>query len=84
MLSALVVMAEMGHAKDERCQDAIDLLERKRLADGMLPVEWTNVRRADQIESRGTYADWGPIHKRKGNPFVTVDALYVLREAGRG
>jgi hypothetical protein len=83
VLSALVVMAEMGHAKDERCQDAIDLLERKRLADGMLPVEWTNVRRADQIESRGTYADWGPIHKRKGNPFVTVDALYVLREAGR-
>ena len=84
VLSALVVMAEMGHAKDERCRDAIDLLERKRLADGMLPVEWTNVRRADQIESRGTYADWGPIHKRKGNPFVTVDALYVLREAGRG
>lgn len=84
VLSALVVMAEMGFAKDRRCQDAIDLLERKRLADGMLPVEWTNVRRADEIETRGTYADWGPIHKRKGNPLVTVDALYVLREAGRG
>lgn len=83
LLSALLIMAEMGLAKDPRCQDAIDLLETKRLADGTFPAEWTNVRRADQIETRGTYADWGPLHKRKGNPFVTVDALYVLREAGR-
>jgi hypothetical protein len=84
VLSALVVKAEMGLATDDRCRDAIDLLERKRLADGMLPVEWTNVKRADEIHTRGTYADWGPIHKRKGNALVTVDALYVLREAGRG
>jgi len=84
VLSALVVVAEMGLAKDQRCLDALDLLERKRLANGMFPVEWTNMKRADRIESRGTYADWGPIHKRKGNPLVTVDALFVLREAGRG
>ncbi len=77
-------MAGLGLAKDQRCQDAIDLLERKRLADGMLPVEWTNVRQTNEIETRWTYADWGPIHKRKGNPFVTIDSLDVLREAGRG
>jgi hypothetical protein len=41
------------------------------------------VKQADRIETRGTFADWGPLHKKKGNPFVTVDALYVLREAGR-
>jgi hypothetical protein len=29
------------------------------------------------------FADWGPLHKKKGNPLVTVDALYVLKEAGR-
>jgi hypothetical protein len=84
ILSALVVMAEMGLVRDRRCQDALDLLERKRLADGMFPVEWTNVRRADTFETRGTYTDWGPLHKKKGNLLVTIDALYVLREAGRG
>ena len=31
VLSALLVMAEMGLARDRRCADALDLLERKRL-----------------------------------------------------
>jgi hypothetical protein len=84
VLSALVVMVELGLARDRRCQDALDLLERKRLADGTFPAESTNVRQADRIETRGTYADWGTLHKKQGNPLVTVDALYVLREAGRG
>ena len=76
-------MAEMGMVRDRRCRDALDLLERKRLADGRVPVEWTNVTKADRIETRGTYADWGILHKKKGNALVTIDALYVLREAGR-
>ena len=59
------------------------MLEGKRRADGTFPVEWTNVRRAPRIVIRGTYADWGPLHKTKGNLLVTVDALYVLKEAGR-
>jgi hypothetical protein len=83
VLSALLVMTEMGVIRDRRCQDALDVLEQKRLADGSFPVEWTNVKRADRIETRGTFADWGALHKKKANPFVTVDALYVLKEAGR-
>jgi hypothetical protein len=83
VLSVLLVMAEMGMVRDQRCQDALDLLERKRLADGTFPVEWTNVTKADRIETRGTYTDWGRLHRKKGNPLVTIDALYVLREAGR-
>jgi hypothetical protein len=83
VLGALVVMSEMGLGRDPRCADALDLLERKRLADGMFPVEWTNVKTADRIESRGTYADWGSLSRRKGHPLVTVDALWVLRQAGR-
>ncbi len=59
VLSALLVMAEMGLVRDRRCRDALDLLESKRLADGTFPVEWTNVKKADRIETRGTYADWG-------------------------
>jgi hypothetical protein len=83
VLGALLVMAEMGMVRDPRCRDALDLLEGKRLTDGTFPVEWTNVTRADRIETRGTYADWGTFHKKRGNELVTVDALYVLREAGR-
>lgn len=83
VLSVLLVMAEMGMIHDRRCRDALDLLESKRLTDGTFPVEWTNVKKADRIESCGTYADWGIRHRKKGNPLVTVDALYVLREAGR-
>ncbi len=73
----------MGLERDPRCEDALDLLEQKRLADGTFPVEWTNVKRADAFVTRGTYADWGTRHRNKGNALVTVDALYVLREAGR-
>jgi hypothetical protein len=83
VLSALLVMTEMGRARDPRCRDALDLLESKRLSDGTFPVEWTNVKKADRIVTRGTFTDWGMRHRKKGNPFVTVDALYVLREAGR-
>jgi hypothetical protein len=83
VLSVLLVMAEMGMLRDRRCRDALDLLECKRLADGTFPVEWTNVTKTDRIETRGTYADWGSLHRKKGNPLVTVDALYVLRDAGR-
>jgi hypothetical protein len=84
VLSVLLVMAEIGVVRDRRCQDALDVLEGKRLPDGTFPVEWTNVKKTDRIETRGTYADWGVLHSKKGNPFATVDALYVLREAGRG
>jgi hypothetical protein len=83
VLGALVVMAEMGLVRDPRCADALDLLAGKRLPDGMFPVEWTNVKTASLIQSRGTYADWSPLSKRQGHPLVTVDALWVLREAGR-
>lgn len=83
VLSVLLVMAEIGLVHETRCREALDLLERKRLSDGSFPVEWTNVKKADHFQTRGTFADWGPMHKRKGNPLVTVDALYVLQSAGR-
>lgn len=83
VLAALVVMAELGRIRDARCRDALDLLERKRRADGLFAVEWTSVKKADRIVSRGSYADWGPLSKRAGHPLVTIDALWVLRAAGR-
>jgi hypothetical protein len=66
VLSALLVLAEMGLVHDRRCRDALDLLERKRLADGTFPVEWTNVTTADRIKTPGTHADWGTLHSKRG------------------
>lgn len=83
VLSVLLVMAEIGMVRDPRCRDAVGLLERNRLTDGTFSVEWTNVTKTDRIQTHGTFADWRIRHKKKGNALVTVDALYVLREAGR-
>jgi hypothetical protein len=82
VLSALLAMTEIGLIADPRCADALALLESKRRPDGTYPVEWTNTRTTDTITSRGTFADWGPRGRSRANPFVTIDALHVLRRAG--
>jgi hypothetical protein len=33
------------------------------------------------VASRGTFADWGPAGATRSNPFVTIAALGVLRQA---
>lgn len=82
-LFALQVMAELGRLDDPRCTDALDLLEAKRLPDGGFPAEALNASVADDILSRGTYANWGPSGSKHSNPLVTLAALGVLRQAGR-
>ena len=88
ILSGLKVMAEAGLVKDPRCSEALDLLESKRLPDGGFPAtgRYFVVRdlTPDGRATTGTdLYDWGSQSARKMNEFVTVDALYVLREAGR-
>jgi hypothetical protein len=83
LLIALEVMAEAGRVTDPRCADALDLLEAKRLPDGSFPAECPTARTVDGLATRGTWADWGPGGKRRGNDLVTVTALAVLRAAGR-
>ena len=84
LLYVLLVMTELGRVGDSRCSPALDLLESKRLADGGFPAEQRTARTVAHIASRGSFADWGAGNKRRMNPFVTIDALYVLRQAGRG
>ena len=79
-LFALRVLNEAGLLDDERCQDALDLLESKRLPDGGWPAEG---RFYGAGAGRRSLVDWGGANRRRTNPWVTVDALGVLAAAGR-
>lgn len=86
-LCALKVMAEGGYIQDKRCQDALDLLESKELKDGGFPAEhkWYRIIDKDAMDrkSNSSLVGFGPCGKTTMNEFVTVDALYVLKESGR-
>lgn len=83
ILFGLKVMAEVGVLGDPRCAEALDLLESKRLPDGGYPAERRHYHVVDEPEHGGSMVDWGGTSRKRMNEFVTVDALYVLRKAGR-
>lgn len=90
ILFGLKVMAEAELIGDERCAEALDLLESKRLADGGFPAEGKYWRPASLEQLAGPrrpsgceLVEWGPVSARRSNPWVTVEALGVLRAAGR-
>lgn len=82
-LHGLKVMAEAGYIRDQRCQKALDLLEEKQLPDGGWPAEKRYYRTGQEPAHGNDDLDWGGAGKRKMNPWVSADALYVLHEAGR-
>jgi hypothetical protein len=83
ILAGLVVMAEAGFISDPRCKDALDLLESKRLPDGGFPAEETYSRPTRPQLAGYMPVSWGGRSTKKMNPFVTADALTVLKEAVR-
>jgi hypothetical protein len=83
ILFGLKVMAEAGLIGDARCQDALDLLERKQLADGGFPAEARYYRTTGKISTGYSLVDWGGTSTVRMNAWVTVDALAVFRAAGR-
>lgn len=78
VLYGLKVMRETGHLEDERCSDALNLLESKRLADGGFPAEGKYYSASERKVSGRSLVDWGMTGKTRMNEFVTVDALSVL------
>jgi hypothetical protein len=83
ILFALKVLAEAGFIGDPRCAAALDLLESKRLPDGGFPAEHRYYRISDKPVSNRSLVNWGGVSKKHLNEYVTVDALAVLRAAGR-
>jgi hypothetical protein len=82
-LAGLKVMTEAGYIGDSRCEDALDLLQSKRLPDGGFPAQKKYYNCGEGAKGSVSLVDWGGVSARKMNEFVTVDALYVLRMAGR-
>jgi hypothetical protein len=88
LLGGLKAMAEMGLVTDLRCGDALDLLERKELTNGGWPAEGrfygvTATSDPDSVHGSHERVNWGGSGKSRMNEWVTVDALFVLRAAGR-
>lgn len=81
ILFALKVMAEAGFIQDERCREALVLLESKRLPDGGFPAEKAYYRVSDKAVSGRSLVSWGGTSKKRMNEFVTADALHVLKAA---
>ncbi len=83
VLGGLKAMAEMGLVTDPRCRRALDLLEEKHLPGGGWPAESRFYRMSRTLGTRTDSVDWGGTSKKRGNEWVTADALYVLTAAGR-
>ena len=83
ILHGLKVIAESRLIHDKRCTRALDLLQGKQLPDGGWPAEKKYYKCTDEVALGNDYVDWGGTSRKKMNPWVTVDALYVLKQAGR-
>jgi hypothetical protein len=83
ILLALKILAEAGWIHDDRCNDALDLLENKRLPDGGFPASARVYQVSNQIKSRASPVSWGPVGTKRRNDYVTVEALAVLQATGR-
>lgn len=83
VLFALKVMSEAGFIDDPHCNGGLDLLECKQLSDGGFPAEEKYYRVDEKKQSGHSRVDWGGTSKIYSNPFVSIDAMAVLKRSGR-
>jgi len=83
ILNGLKVMAEAGFICDERCEEALDVLESKRLPDGGFPAEIAYYATAPSRTSGHSLVKWGIRRAGQMNEWVTTEALCVLAVACR-
>jgi hypothetical protein len=82
ILAGLKVLAEAGLLHDARCGEALALLAAKRLPDGGFPAQTRHYTAPGSKGTGHSLVDWGGVSARRMNPFVTVEALAVLKQAG--
>ena len=83
ILFGLRVMAEAGFIGDERCSEALGILESKRLPDGGWPAEAKYYEVGTKADRSQSLYDWGGTSKRISNPWVTERVEEVLQAACR-
>jgi hypothetical protein len=83
VLFGLKVIAEAGFIDDPRCAEAVQLLLSKQLPNGSFPAEARYYRVDDKKLTGHSRVNWGGTSKVKMNPFVTLDAIKVLKHAGK-
>src|SRR6266849_475318 len=81
ILFGLKVMVEAGFIRDSRCREALELLASKRLPGGGFPAEKKHYSATENVGNGRSLVDWGGTSAKRMNPFVTADALYVLKRA---
>lgn len=82
LLGALKTMTELGRIQDARCQDALDYLQSRQLPNGGFAAEHRVYSVTNRDVSGRSAVSWGSVGKTM-NPWVTVEALAVLKAAGR-
>ena len=83
ILIALKAMLEAGYINDPRCTEALEILESKRLPDGGFPAEAQYYRVSQEHKPNCSLVNWGGTRVNHRNEWITVDALAVLKAAGR-
>jgi len=77
---ALLVLGRMDLLRDPRAEEALDLVEERRGSDGLWRAATTWWRVPGSKGSNVEVVDWG---SRAPSPMVTLNALRILRVAGR-
>jgi len=88
VLGGLVAMTETGLINDPRCQDALNLLEKRELPKGGWSADGQFYKVSSDTDTSSRFGstcpvNWGGSNRHRMNEWVTADALYVLHAAGR-
>jgi hypothetical protein len=82
-IHTLKAMAEAGLIRDKRCKEALDLLEQKQKPNGGWRAEAKYYVFSKDRSRATTLVNWSATSIDGVHPFLTCDAMYVLRAAGR-
>ncbi len=80
ILHGLKILNLLGKLKDKRCQEALDIIEKKRRRDGTWHAEGYYWNPKGSTSVHRDVADWG---RAGSNEWITLNALRVLKAAGR-